>query len=95
MAGIFDIGETVICSILVYDEDGDLQDPVTSMNIVIDLISPHYSSIITSTGMTKDTTGTYHYDFASASNVEGKYRIMYTATDGTRITKQTDEFFLV
>ena len=92
----FEVGETVICSITTKDKNGALQDAATSMNIVIDRLSPNYlADIISSTAMTKDSTGTYHYDFASASKAEGKYKITYTATDGTRITKQTDTFDLI
>ena len=92
----FEIGETVICSITVRDSDGDLQDAATSMNIVIDCLIPSYSAdIVSSTSMGKDSTGTYHYDFASASNEAGQYRIIYTATDGTRITIHLDTFDLI
>ena len=90
---IFQIGETVICSITVKDENGDLQDAATSMNIVINRVQP-FESIISSTAMTNDSTGTYHYDFASASKVVGEYEILYTATDGSRITIETDTFNL-
>ena len=92
----FEIGETVICSIEVKDENGDLQDAATSMNIVIDRLSPNYSAgIVTSTSMGNDSTGKYHYDFASASKAAGQYRIIYTATDGSRIKIELDTFNLI
>uniref|UniRef100_A0A6M3J8Y1 Uncharacterized protein n=1 Tax=viral metagenome TaxID=1070528 RepID=A0A6M3J8Y1_9ZZZZ len=91
----FDIGETIICSITVKDSAGALQDPATSMNIVINRVPPNYvANIVSSTAMTKDSTGTYHYDFASAGKDNGKYEAVYTATDGTRITIEKDTFEL-
>ena len=94
----FEVGEHVICSITVKDADGDLQDAATSMSIVVEHIGSNGSLIstpITSTSMTKDSTGTYHYDAATATLSKGTYRITYTATDGSRITIQTDTFQLV
>ncbi len=92
----FDLGETVICSITVKDSSGTLQDPATSMNIVIDRISPNFLNIISSTAMTNNAgDGAYHYDFDTSSMVVGDYKITYIATDGTRITKHTDTFKLI
>ena len=91
---IYQIGETVICSITVKDEDGALQDAATSMNIVIDQTAPDSASKITSTAMTNDSTGLYHYDCQVAGYAAGDYKITYTATDGTRISIQTDTFTL-
>ena len=91
---IFQIGETVICSIEVKDDDGVLKDPETSTNIEIDMVSPTPESIISSTAMTKDSTGKYHYDFASVSKAAGDYVAKYTATDGTRITIEKNKFHL-
>ena len=90
---IFDIGETVICSITLRDASGSLQDAVTSMTIVINRLHPT-TEIIASTAMDNDSTGTYHYDFASASNDAADYEAVYTATDGTRITIAKDGFKL-
>lgn len=90
----FDLGETVICSITVKDADANLQDPVTSMKIVIDRVKPNFTNIVSSTAMTKDSTGTYHYDFQTSSVTIGTYEIEYTATDGSRISIQKDEFIL-
>jgi len=89
----YEIGETVICSIEIKDA-GALTDPATSMNIVIDLIKPNFTNIITSTAMTKDSTGKYHYDLDSAGSDRGTYQATYTATDGTRITIEKEGFEL-
>ncbi len=92
---VFQIGETVICSITVKDADGALQDAATTMNIVINRLRPNYgAAIVASTAMGNDGTGLYHYDFASASNEAGDYEVVYTATDGSRITIATDTFIL-
>jgi len=89
----FDIGETVICSVEVRNAAGTLVDPTTSMNVKINRIVP-FASVVSSTAMTPDTTGKYHYDFQTASLSPTNYRVIYTATDGTRITMATEEFSL-
>jgi len=87
----YNVGETVICSITVKDSDGNLSDPATSMNIQIQ--GPG-GVAVSSTAMTKDSTGTYHYDFNTSGQGAGDYTITYTATDGTRVSIQTDTFHL-
>jgi len=90
---VFDCGETIICSIEVKDDDGVLKDPATSMNIVI--TDPQNGEVVASTAMTKDSTGKYHYDYATVSaTLHGAYTAKYTATDGTRITIEKDTFSL-
>ena len=91
---VFDIGETVICSCEVTDDSGNYKDPATSMNISISGIDPRFVSVVASTAMSKDSTGHYHYDFASAGNEAGKYRVIYTATDSARITIEKENFQL-
>uniref|UniRef100_A0A6M3K518 Uncharacterized protein n=1 Tax=viral metagenome TaxID=1070528 RepID=A0A6M3K518_9ZZZZ len=92
----YQIGETVICSITVKDSDGALQNAATSMNVAISRYFPAASIIVAgTTAMTGGgSAGAYSYDFASAGNIAGKYRITYTAVDGTRTTIQDDEFEL-
>ena len=90
----FDIGETVICSCEVKNTSGTLVDPATSMKIVIKQIKPNYSIIVSSTDMTRDSTGKYHYDFDSAGKSDGEYQAIYTATDGSRVTIEKDIFNL-
>ena len=89
---LFQKGETIICSITVKD-GATLTDPATSMNISI--YDPQGGINISSTAMTKDSTGTYHYDYATASlTLMGVYSVVYTATDGTRITIEKETFSL-
>lgn len=94
MADRFDVGETVICSVVIRDDNGDLQNPATSTKIEINQLSPSFASIISSTAMSEDSTGKWHYDFASSGKDRGGYEAVYTATDGTRITIEKDKFSL-
>ena len=89
------IGETILCSITVTD-DGTLADPATSMNISCEGQKPELSaaSVLAATAMTKDSTGTYHYDLQTAGFNKGTYLIKYIATDGTKISITTDTFEL-
>ncbi len=89
----FYIGETVICSSTIKNNDsGEEKDPATSTKMAINKVQP-YESIIESTAMTKDSTGTYHYDFASAGKSPGDYEAVCTADDG-RITIEKKPFKL-
>ncbi len=90
----YNIGETVICSITVKNSAGTLVDPATSMNIVVTQLTPVYGTKVTSTAMTKDSTGTYHYDCQTAGYTQGQYETEYIATDGSRITRTKDTFTL-
>ena len=92
----FEIGETVICSVEIRNTAGTLVDPVTSMKIAIDRISPSLANIIAdTTAMVLDSTGKYHYDFDSSSKVAGDYRVTYKATDVTRVTIERETFSLI
>ena len=88
----FDIGETVICACEVKDDAGAYKDPATSMNI--EILNQNGVTIIASTAMTKDAVGKYHYDYNSANAAAGGYKVIYTATDGTRKTIEKDTFRL-
>lgn len=88
----FKSGETIICSITVRDEDGALQDAVTSMKIIIKL---NGAEIVAATGMENDGTGLYHYDYDSDGAGYGDYNVIYTAIDGTRVSIETDTFRLL
>jgi len=88
----FKSGETIICSITVKDEDGALQDAATTMKVAIEL---NGAEIVAATGMENDGTGLYHYDYDSDGADYGTYDVTYVATDGERISMQTDKFKLV
>jgi uncharacterized protein YfaS (alpha-2-macroglobulin family) len=90
---IFQRNETVICSITVKTAAGVLTDPITSVTITI--TNPAGTAIVTSANMTKDSTGTYHYDYNPVVDAAlGNYDVHYIATDGSRITIQDDNFSL-
>ena len=90
---VFSRGTTVICSVSVYDEDGVLTSPSTSMKITIsDSVGVKKAD---NTNMTLDSTGKYHYDFATVTaDSIGKYRVDYWATSGSRVSSFTDYFDL-
>jgi len=88
----FDCGETVICSCEVKDDAGAYKDPAISMKITI---TDKFSVVkVSSVDMTKDSTGKYHYDCQTTGYIDGAYEVKYTATDGTRITIETESFTL-
>ena len=91
----YNVGETVICSCDVKNDAGTLVDPATSMNITVTQISPSYAVKVTSTAMTKDAVGKYHYDCQTSGYQAGNYEVEYIATDGSRITREKDTFGLV
>ena len=62
---IFQIGETVICSITVRDENGDLQDAATTMNIVIEQITPQFRSLISIPNELKYLSGSLESNISS------------------------------
>jgi len=81
----FKIGETVICSIEIRDTDESLSDPATSTTCTIK--DPKGATVVNAGAMTNSSTGKYYRDYTIASGA-GEYRVYYTATDGTRITKR-------
>ena len=85
------VGGTVICWRNVKDDAGAYKDPATSMTISI--WDSQNGTEVTDAAMTKDAVGKYHYDY-QASGVIGRYTVLYTATDGTRISIQKDTFNL-
>ena len=96
----FDRGETVICSIEIKDSTGaykdpsdDIASPSTHTKITI---SDHQNGVeVNAVGMTRDSIGKYHYDWASTStDLCGRYTVLYKATDDSRITIETDTFEL-
>ena len=88
----FDIGETVIASCEVKDDDGAYKDPATSMKI---RITDKFDVVkVDNVDMTKDAIGKYHYDCQTEGYVDGKYVIKYVATDGSRITIEKESFNL-
>lgn len=83
------VGETAICSIEVKNSAGTKTDPSTSMTITI--WDGHMDKVVDTQAMTKDATGEYHYDYTIAAG-EGNYKVLYVATNGSRVSKGKDSF---
>ena len=86
-------GSTAICSLTVTDSTGALVDPATSLKITIKPIGG--AVIIDGVDMVKDSTGKYHYDFATANRPVGFYEVTYVAVDNARIASMKDVFSIV
>jgi hypothetical protein len=86
----FESGETVVLNLTVTAvSDGSLHDPSTSL--MVDIWDPDDLQVVTAAAMTRDSVGVYHYDYLAGAKL-GTYQVLYTATDGTRVTKQRDSF---
>jgi len=85
----FHVGETVICSIIITDQNEQPVDPVTSIKITI---KGPATCGVENEDMVKDDVGKYHYDFNPSKKLEGTYKVIYTDMDGTRITIADDHF---
>ena len=91
----FQRGTTVICSIEVYDKDGELVSPITSMTITITLVEIGHKVVDGESMGTPDSLGKYHYDYQTTTNLSvGKYRVDYFATNNSRISTAEDWFEL-
>ena len=89
----FNIGETVICSVEIKDDAGRYKDAATSLTITI--IDKYDKVNVDAVAMVKDAIGKYHYDCQTADYLDGTYIVKYIATDGDRITIETETFLLV
>lgn len=90
----FHLTETVICSADVYDLDGNLADPSTSMKITI--TDSEDEKKVDNEDMIKDGTGEYHYDWNTALiTAAGRYKVFYTAIDVIRKSIKEDAVELI
>ena len=86
-------GDTIICERNVKNSAGAYVDPDTS--IVITIYNSHNSLEVNAQAMAKDSTGKYHYDFDTSNmDIMGEYRVIYTATNSTRVTSAEYRFIL-
>ena len=90
----FQRGETIICWRNVKNIDtGEYIDP-SSMRIQIKNSKNEIAA--EEQDMHREDIGHYSYDFNTrASMPAGKYRAIYTATDGIRVTIETDNFGII
>jgi hypothetical protein len=85
-------GATVICSLTVRNSTGALVDPATSIQIQIERHTPTYLSMLAYTGMTKDSVGLYHYDYATSGLTKGIYIVTYKTVNVSRTSYCIDTF---
>lgn len=91
----FDIGETVICSIGIKDEQGNFKNPSDdTQHIRISITDKQGVKKVEDVVMTNDGMGKYHYDCQTIGWINGNYVVSYKAVNGTRITIEKDTFQL-
>jgi len=95
----FDIGETVVCSCEIKDDNVALKDPDSdtaspSTHTKITITDKNNAVKVSDIGMTRDSIGKYHYDCQTTGYIDGEYEVKYIATDGTRITIEKETFEL-
>ena len=78
----FDVGETVICSAEV-KRAGAYLDPDA---IVISIYNPAGTIVVTEQPMVKNEAGKYQYDWDSAGQSKGYWRVVILVTYGGRKT---------
>lgn len=77
----FDIGETVVCSVTA-KQLGVLKDP-DSLQITI--YDKDGEIDVGPVGMSRDSDGKWHYDYATAGKSAGNCRALVKGTSGSRI----------
>ena len=88
--GVFQLTETIIIQALNYSS-GALTDPTTSYTITIN--DPAGVVAVNGSAMTKDSTGTFHYDYEPAATaMTGKHKGYTKMTSSTRDTLQPFHF---
>ncbi len=75
-------GSTVRIRVYVYDDDGDLVDPTTS--VTVDIWDSAGTKQVDGVAMTKVSTGIYEYYYNTSSSSEtGSWRGIIWTVDGT------------
>lgn len=91
----FDIGETVICSIGIKNEQGNFKNPSDdTQHIKITITDKQGVKKVEDVVMINDDIGKYHYDCQTIGWKNGNYVVSYKAVNGTRITIEKDTFQL-
>ncbi len=85
-------GSTYICKAVVTNPDtGALVDPTS---ITCGFTKPDGSAVVAA-AMSKDSTGTYHFDYAIAADApQGVWRPVVTSSTGTRVKVSESEFLV-
>ena len=92
----FVTGETIDFRIEIRNKEGVLVNPTTS--ITISIWDSANSLKINVFAMTQDDglTGKYHYYYTTpATGPTGEWRVTYTATSGSYVTKKRDRFAVI
>ncbi len=93
VTNVFDIEDTVICSIRIKHLNGELYNPTVSM--LISILDHNDACAVEDVEMTNDSTGVYHYDWQTVGCRATDYFVRYKATDGTRKAIKKDGIKLV
>lgn len=90
---LFQRTETVVCSLTIKDSTGTLVDPDTSIKVTV--TDPDGTAVVDDQAMSKDDTGTYHYDYTPDSDADlGPYVVRYKTVDAGRTTIVKTDFRL-
>ena len=90
----YERGETVIVTSSITNSDGDAADPATSIKVTV--TDRAGTAQVDGVAMTKDETGEYHYDVATASGWEkGLYTVNVVAVGASRTTIERGYFMLI
>lgn len=89
-------GEAVVISLSIktishLNNVGALVNPSTPP--IISITDPNDELVVDEETMTFDSTGIYYYNYATPS-IYGRYKIVFSVTDGTLITKHNDYFIV-
>ena len=82
------LGATAVCYLEIR-HDNVLYTPSTSIQATIYKPDGTAEAIAS---MTAESTGIYSYDYQTAGKPCGEYKVLYTVTDGTKITPDKDYF---
>lgn len=86
----YEQGETAVCYLEIR-KSNVLYTPVTSIQATI--YKPD-GTAETVASMTAESTGIYSYDYQTAGKPCGDFKVLYTVTDGVKITTGKDYFKL-
>lgn len=86
----FLVGETAICSVEVRNQNNVLVNPIS---VTITISTRTGTKVNNATMLPPDSTGKYHYDYFATER--GTFSVIFTATDGSRVSKTTDNFKVV
>ncbi len=84
----YEIGETAVCYLEIRKANA-LYTPATSIQVTIYKPDGTAETIV---AMTAESTGIYSYDYQTSGKPCGDYKVLYTVTDGTKITTGRDYF---